>query len=52
MEATMINLVSSDGVVEIMSSLHHNHNKKEAAEAVNIRQQSNGVKLTKINSSH
>jgi hypothetical protein len=48
----MINLVTSDGVVEIMPYLHHDHGKNEAAEAVNIRQQSNGVKLTKINSSH
>jgi hypothetical protein len=48
----MINIVKTNGVAEISSSLHHNHNKKEAAEAVNIRQQSNGVKLTKINSSH
>ena len=48
----MINLVSSDGVVEIMPYSYHDHGKDEAAEAVNIRQQSNGVKLTKINSSH
>jgi hypothetical protein len=44
-------MLKSDGVVEILSSLHHNHNKEEAAEEVKIRQQSNGVKSTKINSS-
>ena len=48
----MINIISSDGVVEIMSDSYHNHGKDKAAEAVNIRQQSNGVKLTKINSIH
>ncbi len=52
MEATIINIVSSDGVVEIMSDSYHDHGKDKAAEAVNIRQQSNRVKAEKIYGSH